>query len=569
MIRYTDFQKNSSAEIRLQHFRKRISGLNGREYRLKLTFLGANHEVTGSRTLLEWNEGRYLLVDDGMTQGEDEYENPELPIPPDRIEYVLLTHAHIDHSGMLPLLVKQGFKGKIYTTSETANLCTIMLADSASIQEKDAEYQTKKNLRVGKEPVEPLYTLEDAAKVSRLFRPCPYGQIIPVDEGLSVRFTDAGHLLGSSSIECFMTENGQSVTMVFSGDIGNTNQPIIRDPIPVRKADYVMMESTYGNRLHDRTIDPIPFLIETLEKTFDRGGTVIIPSFAVGRTQELLYFFREIKMRNLLPRYQDFPVYVDSPLSNEATAVFLQCGTECLDEETLAVMREGENPIWFDGLKTTTTADESKALNQNSEPKVIIASSGMCEGGRIRHHLKHNIWNPANTILFVGYQANGTLGRIIYDGAKHVKILGEEIEVKAEITLLNGVSGHADQAGLMRWLDAMEEKPSRVFVNHGDDESCEALVRLIGDQLGLPAESPYSGSSFDLLKGEWIRMAMPVRKKKANAQEPRRKAPDRQDYQQLLAAAEALLRQVRGMENYANGEIRKLTRQIQDLIQDG
>ena len=354
---------------------------------MKITFLGANHEVTGSRTLLEWNEGRYLLVDEGMTQGDDDYVNAELPVAPSRLEYVLLTHAHIDHSGMLPLLVRNGFTGKIYATAETTNLCAIMLADSASIQEKDAEYQTKKNLRVGKDPVEPLYTSEDVAKTMELFRPCPYGQLIDVDEGLTIRFTDAGHLLGSSSIECFLREAGKEVTMVFSGDVGNTDQPIIRDPVPVAGADYLMIESTYGDRLHERASEPIPYLVEILQKTFRRGGTVIIPSFAVGRTQELLYFFREIKQRNLLPDFPDFPVYVDSPLSNEATAIFLQCSMDCLDEEARAIMQEGENPIWFEGLNLLVSADESKALNEDKSSKVIIASGGMCEGGRIRHHL--------------------------------------------------------------------------------------------------------------------------------------------------------------------------------------
>lgn len=535
---------------------------------MKLTFLGANHEVTGSRTLLEWNAGRFLLVDCGMIQGDETYEKAEMPVAPSQIEYVLLTHAHIDHSGLLPLLVRQGFRGKIYATAETANLCAIMLADSAAIQEKDAEYQTKKNLRVGREAVEPLYTAEDAEQALRLFRPCPYGQVIPVDEGLSIRFTDAGHLLGSASVECFLSEGGRQVTMAFSGDVGNTDQPIIKDPCPLEAADYVMIESTYGNRLHDRTEDPIPFLTDTLHRTFERKGSVIIPSFAVGRTQELLYFFREIKMRNLLPEYPDFPVYVDSPLSNEATAIFLQCGMDCLDEEARAIMREGENPIWFDGLKTLVSAEESKALNENSDPKVIIASGGMCEGGRIRHHLKHNIWNAANTILFVGYQANGTLGRIIYDGAKHVKILGEEMEVKAEITLLNGVSGHADQAGLLRWLEGMRQKPARVFVNHGDDENCEALASKITSTLSIPAEAPYSGASFDLAAGEWIRLTPPVRIKKAGSpSEGKRRPAENQDYQQLIEAAEALLQKARGMNQVANGEMRKLTKKIRGLLE--
>ena len=537
---------------------------------MKLTFLGANHEVTGSRTLLEWNDGRFLLVDEGMIQGDEDYEKTPLPVAPKDIEYVLLTHAHIDHSGMLPLLVRQGFRGKIYATAETMNLCAIMLADSASIQEKDAEYQTKKNLRAGKEAAEPLYTAEDVENTMKLFRPCAYGQVIPVDEGLAVRFTDAGHLLGSASVECFLSEGEKRVSMAFSGDVGNVDQPIIKDPCPLEGADYVMIESTYGNRLHDRTADPIPVLTEVLRKTFARGGSVIIPSFAVGRTQELLYFFREIKQRNLLPEFPSFPVYVDSPLSNEATAIFLQCGVDCLDEDARAVMRQGENPIWFEGLNTIVSADESKALNENTDPKVIIASGGMCEGGRIRHHLKHNIWNAANTVLFAGYQANGTLGRIIYDGAKHVKILGEEIEVKAEIELLNGVSGHADQAGLLRWLEQMGRKPARVFVNHGDDGNCEALAGLITEKFGIPAEAPWSGSSFDLAKGEWIRLTppVPIRKQKSAGSESRKRSAENQDYRKLMEAAERLLACVRSMEDCANGEIRKLTERINALMEN-
>ncbi len=534
---------------------------------MKLTFLGANHQVTGSRTLLEWNKDRFLLVDDGMVQGDIDYEDAPLPISPGQIEYVLLTHAHIDHSGMLPLLVRQGFSGKIYTTTETMNLCAIMLADSASIHEKDAQYQTKKNLRVGKEEVEPLYTTEDVENTMKLFRPCPYRQVIEVDEGVSVRFMDAGHLLGSSSVECFLSEKGKQVTMVFSGDVGNTNQPIINDPSPVEAADYVMIESTYGARLHDQAMDPIPFLVEILRKTFSRGGTVIIPSFAVGRTQEMLYFFREIKMQQLLPERPDFQVYLDSPLANEATAVFLQCGMDCLDEEARSIMGAGENPIWFDGLKTIESADESKALNEVKDPKVIIASGGMCEGGRICHHLKHNIWNSANTILFVGYQANGTLGRIIYDGAERVKIFGEEFNVGAEIALLNGVSGHADQAGLLRWLGNIAQKPSRVFVNHGDDENCQALAARITEQLGLPAEAPWSGSTFDLLRGEWTFLSLPV-KKKIPTPENTRRPKENPDHRRLMEAAEALLEYAKGMEGHANSDIRKLTKRINALMKD-
>ena len=537
---------------------------------MKLTFLGANHQVTGSRTLLEWNEGRYLLVDEGMIQGNNEYENAPMPVSPGQIEYVLLTHAHIDHSGMLPLLVKEGFQGKIYATSETMNLCSIMLEDSASIQERDAEYRTKKNLRKGGVPAEPLYTSEDVQKTMKLFRPCPYGQMIDVDESLSVRFTDAGHLLGSSSVECFLFEEGKRVTMVFSGDVGNTNQPIIRDPDPVRAADYLMVESTYGARLHDRAIDPIPSLVQVLRKTFSRGGTVIIPSFAVGRMQEMLYFFREIKMKKLLPEYPDFEVYLDSPLAEQATSVFLQCKTDCLDEEARSIMREGKNPLWFDGLNITESVNESMALNAIKKPKVILASSGMCEGGRICHHLKHNIWNPSNTILFVGYQANGTLGRIIYDGAEKVKILGEEVYVKAEIAFLNGISGHADQAGLLNWLDGMERKPARVFINHGDDENSRTLSEKITERFGLPAEIPWSGSCFDLLRGEWVHLSDPVKveKKTCAAQGTKQRSSANPYYLSLMEAAAALLKYAENMEGHANHDIRKLTKQIRDLMEE-
>ncbi len=537
---------------------------------MKLTFLGATHEVTGSHTLLEWMPGRYLLVDYGMTQGDDEYENEDLPVSPSSIEYVLLTHAHIDHSGLLPLLVKQGFRGAVYSTAETANLCSIMLSDSAHIQESEALSQTKKNLRVGLPEVEPLYTQEDVDAAMRLFRPCSYDRIYDVDEGLSLRFTDIGHLLGSAAIECFLMEGGEKRTVVFSGDVGNKRQPILKDPTPVAAADYLLLESTYGDRLHEVRTDPIPALVEILRKTFARGGTVIIPSFAVGRTQELLYFFREIKQKNLLPEFPDFPVYVDSPMANQATAVFLQCDVSCLDEETREVMREGENPIWFDGLHTVTETEDSKRLNENPDRKVIIASGGMCDGGRIRHHLKHNLWNEKNMILFVGYQANGTLGRIIYDGAKEVKIYGETIEVRAEIALLAGVSGHADQQGLMDWLGAFEQKPRKVFLNHGEDASCEALAERIISEYGLMCEAPYSGSCFDLIAGDWIRIAPPVPKKtekegKREAAKGKKSSSAGNAWQELYLEAKKLLDYVYTLEGHANSELKELTRKIREL----
>ena len=538
---------------------------------MKITFIGAAHQVTGSCTLVEWMDNRYFLVDYGMEQGENDFVMQELPVAPGQIEYVFLTHAHIDHSGMLPLLYKRGFRGTIYATAETENLCSIMLADSAHIQETDAAYETKKNLRHSGTVVEPLYTSEDVAETMDLFKPCEYGEIYMVDEGLSARFTDAGHLLGSSFVELFLEDRGETRKLVCTGDVGNLEQPIINNPQPVKEADYLLIESTYGTRIHEFVTPPIPALTEILRETFSRGGSVIIPSFAVGRTQELLYFFREIKQNHLIPEYDSFPVYVDSPLANEATAVFLQCSQVCLDPPTREIMAEGQNPIWFDGLYTTVSSDESKALNTDKTSKVIISSGGMCEGGRIRHHLKHNLWDSRNTILFVGYQANGTLGRIIYDGAESVKIFGEEIDVKARIALLQGISGHADRDGLINWLSAFDKKPSWVFVNHGDDQSCSGFASYVQDNLGLQSLAPYSGTEFDLLKGEWIRLTEPgVKKKSAASGSGVSVAKDKKDkaYNDLMAAVSSLERFTEQLKGHANSEIKQLTKKILDLMKN-
>ncbi len=537
---------------------------------MKITFLGAAHQVTGSRTLVEWKDDRFFLVDYGMEQGENEFEMAELSVAASAVEYVFLTHAHIDHSGLLPLLYKQGFRGKIYATAETTNLCSIMLADSAHIQETDAINETKKNLRHSGAAVEPLYTTGDAAATMELFRPCKYGEIIMVDEGLSVRFTDAGHLLGSSFIEFFLEDRGETRILVCSGDVGNRNQPIINNPQPVAEADFLLIESTYGTRLHESAVSPIPFLTDLLRKTFERGGSVIIPSFAVGRTQELLYFFREIKENHLLPEYEAFQVYVDSPLANEATAVFLQCDPVCLDLKTQGIMASGVNPIWFDGLNTTVTSDESKALNEDPSSKVIISSGGMCEGGRIRHHLKHNLWDSRNTILFAGYQANGTLGRIIYDGTKTVKIFGEEIDVNAEIALLAGISGHADRDGLISWMDTFTGKPSMVFVNHGDDDSCAGFARTVTEHFGIPAEAPYSGSSYDLLKKEWIRITDPVYKTKGKTEsgDPEARRKKASAYTELRNAVQALDVYTSTLSGHSNHELKQLAEAIRALISD-
>ena len=534
---------------------------------MKIVFLGAAHQVTGSRTLVEWMDDRFFLVDCGMEQGDNEYVMAETPIPASRIEYVFLTHAHIDHSGMLPLLYKQGFRGRIYATPETANLCAIMLADSAHIQETDAASETKKNARHSGETVEPLYTMEDAAATMECFRPCSYGDIIMVDEGLSVRFTDAGHLLGSSFVELFLEDQGEKRTLVCSGDVGNKNQPIINDPAPVPAADFLLIESTYGTRAHESVQSPVPLLADVLRRTFSRGGSVIVPSFAVGRTQELLYFFREIKQNHLLPEYDSFPVYVDSPLANEATAIFLQCDPVCLDRKTREIMAGGQNPIWFDGLNTTVSTDESKSLNADTAPKVIISSGGMCEGGRIRHHLKHHLWNKNDTILFAGYQATGTLGRQIFDGAKSVRIFSEQIDVNAEIVLLEGISGHADREGLLEWLSYFENRPYMVFVNHGDDDSCIGFAQTVSDRFGMPAYAPFSGSEYDLIRKEWIRLADPVYKQTgsdASARSVRKKKDSA--YTDLREAVRALDDYTACLSGHSNHELKKLTEAIRSLI---
>jgi len=543
---------------------------------VKLTFLGANHEVTGSRTLLEWCEGRYALIDCGMEQGENIYMNAEMPVAASQIEYVFVTHAHIDHTGLLPLLYRQGFRGTVYATRETCNLCSIMLADSAHIQMSEAEYKSRKAQRAGQPPVEPEYDLEDVNGLMKLFRPCDYRQPVRIDEGLTAQFTDIGHLLGSAAVELWCTEGEVTKKVVFSGDIGNYNQPILNDPLTVREADYLIVESTYGNRLHEKRQDPLPMLTSVIQRTLDRGGNVIIPSFAVGRTQELLYFIREIKQRGLVKGHDGFPVYVDSPLANEATAVFLQCDTSCLDPDARAVMAEGVNPIAFDGLECSVTADESKALNTNTTPKIIISASGMCDAGRIRHHLKYNLWRPECTILFVGYQSNGTLGRAIYEGAKTVKLFGDEIAVEAEVALLAGVSGHADRDGILNWVSRFEKLPGHIFVNHGEDDACMALVQSLRDNFGATVDSPYSGSEYDLLKDEWSIQATPIPYKREKKQQPKqaksnnnnKKNTGNKAYDALLEAAEDLLEAVQRYRDMDSREIQSLTDKLNHMVRE-
>lgn len=532
---------------------------------MKLTFLGANHEVTGSRTLIEWQQGRYALVDCGMEQGQNEYENAEMPVSANEIEYVFITHAHIDHTGMLPKLWRDGFRGKVFATRETASLCRIMLADSAHIQESDAAYQTKKNARRCLPTVEPAYTVADVMELLEHFQPCGYHDQLCVDEGLSVSFSDCGHLMGSAAISLWLTEKGATRKIVFSGDVGNLNQPILNDPQLIQEADYVVVESTYGNRLHENRVDPTPAMVDVIQRTLDRGGNVIIPSFAVGRTQEMLYIIRDIKMRGLVHGHDGFPVYVDSPLANEATEVFVQCDAECLDPAAQDVLRQGVNPISFPELVTVVTAEESKALNASKVPGVIISASGMCDAGRVRHHLKHNLWRAESTVLFVGYQANGTLGRQLQDGKKEVKVLGEEITVRAEIATLQGVSGHADRNGLLRWLDGFASKP-HIFVNHGDHDQAMAFVETCRNRYGAEVDCPYSGSVFDLLTNCWIHVAQGVkfRKKNDNASQ----SAKQQAYSALMSAIQQLESAAKACKGLASTELKRLTDQVRQITND-
>ena len=471
---------------------------------MKLTFIGAAHEVTGSCHYLEAC-GKHILIDCGLEQGPDLYENQEIPINPSMIDYILLTHAHIDHSGKIPLLVKNGFKGEIICTFATSDLCSIMLRDSAHIQESEAEWRNRKALRSGAPLYEPLYTVQDAMNAVALLAPIDYNQTIQLCEGIELRFTDVGHLLGSSCIEVWITEDGVSKKIVFSGDVGNIDQPIIKDPQHVDAADYLVIESTYGNRVHS-TVKPdyIKDLTRVLRETFAKGGNVVIPSFAVGRTQELLYFIREIKENNLLPEYQNFEVYVDSPLAIEATNVFQKNVQSCFDEDAMALISKGINPLLFQGLKTTITSEESKMINFNDKPKVIISASGMCEAGRIRHHLKHNLWNRKSSIIFVGYQAEGTLGRLLLDGAKEVTLFGENVQVNAQIHNLEGFSGHADKDGLFAWLSGFQTVPKHVFLVHGEEESKKAFAYTVKEKLGYDPIVVTEQSEYVLEKDEIV-----------------------------------------------------------------
>lgn len=474
---------------------------------MNITFLGATKMVTGSNFLVE-GAGKKFLVDCGMYQGKstDEMEN-EAPFLYDvaDIDFMLLTHAHIDHSGRIPKLYNEGFRGPIYATKATCDLCSIMLPDSGHIQEQENEWKNNKRKRKGQKQQPPLYTAEEAIKSLEIFHPVKYDEIIDIDENIHVRFNDAGHMLGSAIIELWVNEDGKTTKTVFTGDLGNNDIPLLASPTMIDDADYLVMESTYGDRLHVRTDDKAQVFLDIVSETLDNGGTVVIPSFAVGRTQEILYELNMIKEeKGKDPKFQEeyeklmkVPVYVDSPLAISATEVFKE-NEDLFDDETKAIMERGDNPLEFPGLKFTRTADESKALNESNEPSIIISASGMCEVGRIKHHLKHNIWNPKSTILFVGYQAPGTLGRTIVDGAKKVKIFGEEFSVEARVEYIEGYSGHADQEWLLNFVYSFIKKPKHIFLVHGEPNGQLVLKNKIVENTNIPVTIPDFGEKYTL-----------------------------------------------------------------------
>ena len=535
---------------------------------MKLTFIGADHEVTGSCHFLE-AAGKKILVEYGMEQGKDMFENATVPVSAGEIDYVFVTHAHIDHTGLLPLLSAKGFHGRIYATKATCDLCDIMLLDSAHIQEFEAEWRNRKGRRKGAEPYVPLYTSEDVMNILECFVPCEYDEVIEVTDGIRIRFTDVGHLLGSAAIEVWAQEAGEERKIVFSGDLGNYDQPLIKDPKTVDSADYVLIESTYGDRSHgERNQDYVGQLAAIFQETFDRGGNVVIPSFAVGRTQEILYFIRELKADGRVKGHDHFPVYVDSPLAVRATNIFNEHTADCFDEAAAALIARGVNPISFPNLRLALSSDESREINTIAEPKVIISASGMCEAGRIKHHLKHNLWREESTILFVGYQAHGTLGRALVEGAREVTLFGETVTVAAEIKVLPGISGHADREGLLDWAEGFKEKPKRFFVVHGDDLVEKSFAALLKEKTGVEAVAPYSGTVWDLINDVCLKEteAIPIARKDEDGKAVSKGgAKAASVYNRLENAAESLLSLVRSSKGLPNKELARFADQIISL----
>ena len=537
---------------------------------MKITFLGATQMVTGSNFLVE-AAGKKFLVDCGMFQGREELEeenyNP-FDYDPKEIDFMLLTHAHIDHSGRIPKLYNEGFRGPIYAQKATCDLCSIMLPDSGHIQEMEAEWKNKKRLRKGEETKPPLYTAEDAIKSQELFVPVKYDEIIQVDENIFVRFNDAGHMLGSSIIEVWTKEDGKETKTVFSGDIGNNDIPLLSSPTMIESCDYLVMESTYGSRLHMKNDEKAEIFLDVVSETIDNGGTVVIPSFAVGRTQEILYELEKIKEKKhdeeFNRKYKTLmkvPVYVDSPLAISATEIFKK-NTDLFEDEIREKIEAGNNPLEFPGLKFTRTADESKALNESQEPSIIISASGMCDVGRIKHHLKHNIWNPKSTILFVGYQAPGTLGRRIVDGEKKVTIFGEEMAVNARIEYIEGYSGHADQEWLMNFVYSFISKPKHIFLVHGEDDSQTVLKNKILEGTGIGVSIPEYGETYEISDELKIVNKLKPRKARTLKQEVLSRLDKLDDE---IKDMETIVRQDMDDTNLRDEDIFRINEKIKDL----
>ena len=533
---------------------------------MKLSFFGADQCVTGSCHCLEVG-GKRILIDCGLQQGRDEVDNRTLPFAPGSIDYVLITHAHIDHSGRVPMLIKNGFQGRILTTRLTAQLMSIMLQDSAHIQESDAEYKNRKNRRAGRPEEEPLYTVADAQRVPEFIDTCEYDQPVHLCDGVDAVFIDAGHLLGSASIRLTLTEGGETRTIVFSGDIGNVDQPIIRDPQFFTGADYVVMESTYGDRNHTEVWSYTGQLAQIIDETLGKGGNVVIPSFAVGRTQELLYFIREIKDQGLVTSVPNFPVYVDSPLAKSATTIFCGDLRGYLDQDALELVKDGTHMFNFPGLHLTETVDESKSLNEDHTPKVIISASGMCDAGRIRHHLKYNLWRADSAVVFVGCQSPGTLGRPLLDGTPSVKLFGEDVAVRAKVVNFQGLSSHADHDHLLDWISHFKEpKPQHVFVVHGDREVAPVFAQTVS-QLGFTAHAPQYTEEYDLLTCTQLAAGyLPQRKTRTFDGAPRVTAA----YQKLVQLGDSLvglIRRSKGRDNKTLAAFAEALRKVMEKFE--
>ena len=540
---------------------------------MKITFLGATRTVTGSNFLVEAC-GKKFLVDCGMWQGRAEIEEQnaeEFEFNPTEIDFMLLTHAHIDHSGRIPKLYNDGYRNKIYAHKATCDLCGLMLPDSGHIQEMENQWKNKKRRRKGEKEMPPLYTAEEAIKSLEIFEPVQYDEIIEITEDIHVRFNDAGHMLGSSIIELWTKEDGKETKTVFTGDLGNNDIPLLDSPTMIEDADYLVMESTYGSRLHLRNDEKAELFLDIVSETLDNEGTVVIPSFAVGRTQEILYELNKLKEvkddEEFIKKYEKLMkanVYVDSPLAISATGVFRE-NTNLFEPEIKEEIIHGDNPLEFPGLKFTQTAEESKALNEDPTPSIIISASGMCEVGRIKHHLKHNLWNPKSTILFVGYQAPGTLGYNIVNGAKSVKIFGEEIAVNARIEYIEGYSGHADQEGLMNFIYSFISKPKHIFLVHGEKESQDILKEKIEQETKIGVTIPEFGETYQINGIEnTVEMTHKIQRKVVVSL--RKEVIDRlEKLKDEMKDMDAYVRQDIDDENLKNEDIFRINEKIKDL----